>query len=63
MTTYNISSGANIKDIVSNEDLTEDQKVRAILDIKNEAKMDQVLYQLIKLNTYIALIFGHDIGE
>lgn len=62
MATHRLQDSA-IRDLVTSEDLTADQKVRAIQMSIKDSVDQEILGQLKKINMYFAMITDQDIGD
>ena len=59
MATIHLPIDAALSDIVSSEDLTADQKIRAIQDSLSGSTQEQILLELKKMNVYFAMMLDH----
>jgi len=63
MPTYNLPDGEALRNLIDKDDLTADQKIKAIQAIMSNDLNQQILEQLKVLNTYMALITDNNIDE
>lgn len=59
MSTCEVPIETTLRNLITSEDLTEDQKVRAIEAVTRECNERLIIQELKKINTYLALITDH----
>lgn len=61
MATRHIPVESAIRNLVDKTDLSADQKTRAIVDTVRECNELRIIEELVKLNTYMALITNQNL--
>lgn len=63
MPIYDLPTGKKLEDLVNREDLTADQKIRAIIANNDNCLQEQILTQLKILNTYMSFMTNKTIEK